>query len=181
MADVWYDPPAKRPIPADHPLVGLLRRLTVGCFHSAGVRDEELSGYVAGVLVDFVRVDRLFKLSDAEGRRLEYLFEMAQAAEESAGGVRRRAYKHMGDYALFMTGLYPEYLERARRPVSPAYYIRQGKDSYARLASMDPLEPASALFRKLADRFEACVAGLQLEQLYLRDPFYQQLLRQLGF
>lgn len=181
MGTLWFDDPGGRAVPEDHPLVGLLRRLTLGCFWSTGVRDEELAGYVAGVLVDFVRIERLFKLTDAEGRRLEYLFEMAQAAEASGELERRRVYKHIGDYSLFMAGLFPEYLERARRPVSPSYYISQGKGSYARVAELDPLEPASALFRKLADRFEACVAGLHLEQLYLRDPFYQQLLRQLGF
>jgi hypothetical protein len=164
MGTFWFDPPAARPIPTDHPLVGLLRRLTIGCFRSAGISDEELAGYVAGVLVDFVRVERLFKLTDAEGLRLEYLFEMAQAAESSGELDRRRAYKHMGDYALFMAGFFPEHLGRAGRPVSPAYYIVRGK-----------------LFRKLADRFEACVAGLHLEKLYLGDPFYQQPLRQLGF
>lgn len=42
-------------------------------------------------------------------------------------------------------------------------------------------EPEVSLLRKLSDRFEACVAGLQLEKLYPRDPFYQQLLRQLSF
>jgi hypothetical protein len=181
MGTFWFDPPAARPIPTDHPLVGLLRRLTIGCFRSAGISDEELAGYVAGVLVDFVRVERLFKLTDAEGLRLEYLFEMAQAAESSGELDRRRAYKHMGDYALFMAGFFPEHLGRAGRPVSPAYYIVRGKSSYARLADLDRLEPAAALFRKLVDRFEACVAGLHLEKLYLGDPFYQQLLRQLGF
>ena len=32
-----------------------------------------------------------------------------------------------------------------------------------------------------AAQSRVCVAGLQLEKLYLRDPFYQTLLRQLGF
>ncbi|MFQ5893545.1 MAG: hypothetical protein ACE5H5_04450, partial [Nitrospinota bacterium] len=160
--------------------MGLLRRLTVGCFHSAGVGDEELACYVAGVLVDFARIEQLFKLTSADGHRLEYLFEMVGAAEASGEMSRHRAYKHLGDYALFMTGLFPEYLERARRYTSPLYYIERGKASYGRLARLDPLESYAPLFRKLADRFEACVAGLQLEQLYLRDPFYQTLLRQLG-
>jgi hypothetical protein len=145
------------------------------------VGDRELAEYVAGILVEFVRVERLFKQTDAAGRRLEYLFEMLEEAETSGAIGRRRAYKHMGDYALFMTGLFPEYLERSRRRPSLIYYIEQGKSSYARLATLDPWESYAALFRKLADRFEACVAALQLEQLYLWDPFYQQLLRQIGF
>ena len=37
------------------------------------------------------------------------------------------------------------------------------------------------LLYKLPDRLEACVAGLELEHLYLRDPFYQAPLSQLGF
>lgn len=181
MGSFWFDPSPARPIPPDHPLVSLLRRLTVGCFHSAGVGAEDLAHYVAGVLVEFVHIERLFKLTDAEGHRLEYLFEMVEAAESAGEMGQRRAYKHLGDYALFMTGLFPEYLERAGRPASPIYYIERGKASYAHLARIDPLKPYAPLFRKLADRFEACVAGLQLEKLYLRDPFYQTMLRQIGF
>jgi hypothetical protein len=92
----------------------------------------------------------------------------------------REARKQIGDYTLFITGLYPESLTRRRRAMSPEYYITQGKQAYLIVAEMDRSKPTETLYRKLSDHFEYCVTALNREKVVLQDPFYQYLLRQLG-
>jgi hypothetical protein len=50
---------------------------------------------------------------------------------ERAGSVERsEIYKHVADFTLFVLGLYPESLSRARRSISRSHYAAQGRRSY---------------------------------------------------
>ncbi len=85
------------------------------------------------------------------------------AEAESAGEADRRleCHRHVGDYTLFWTGVYPEALNRLRRPDSADRQINfceQGKRSYY-LASTLAGDHASVL-RRLSDQFELCAFGL---------------------
>jgi hypothetical protein len=44
---------------------------------------------------------------------------------------------------------------------------------------MDGLRPTAVLFRKLAANFETCVCALNIEKEWLRDAFYQYIMRQM--
>jgi hypothetical protein len=156
----------------------MFRSLTEMSFEQIDLRDRDLMRYVADLLVEFIHVDDLFRLRDAQGRRHEHLADMLLDVHDQAPADERAARKHIGDYALFMVGLYPESLTRRRRAVSPEYYIAQGKEAYLRVAEMDRAKPTETLFRKLSDQFEYCVTALNLEKVVLQDPFYQYLLRQ---
>ena len=63
--------------------------------------------------------------------------------------------------------------------MSPSYYVAQGKQAYTTVSEMDSPRPSAALFRKLAAHFEICVCALNVEKDFLRDAFYQYLMRQL--
>ena len=71
--------------------------------------------------------------------------------------------RHIGDYALFMTGVFRERVERV---ASTGYYVVQGKSAYRFVSEHDrastrPASPASApLYRRLADRFEHYAGAL---------------------
>ncbi len=161
------------PIRPDHPLNRLFAELTekhlVG---SAGVDDREMAGYVAGLLVDFTHVDSLYRIRNSAGKRLEEVGEMLIESNPLLGGPsffhEREVRKHIGDYTLFLTGLFPEYVGRIRRRGlsldSFIDYTRVGKESYRVVASFDQFEFKSVapLFRRLSDRFELCVYGLNL-------------------
>ena len=54
----------------------------------------------------------------------------------------------------------------------------RAKQAYATVSTMDGLRPTAALFRKLAAHFETCVYALNIEKDWLRDDFYQYLMRQ---
>jgi len=170
---------SRRQVPADHPIRKMFRTLTEMSFEHIDIHDRDLIRYVADLLVEFIHVDNLFRLRDQEGRRLNQLVDMVLDLRDQAPTDEREARKHIGDYTLFMTGLYPESLTRRRRAVSPEYYITQGKEAYLIVAEMDRSKPTETLFRKLSDQFEYCVTALNREKVVLQDPFYQYLLKQL--
>lgn len=165
-------------IPQDHPIRRIFLTLTDMSFEQVGVRDRDLITYTSDLLVEFIHIDKLYKLRDEQGRRLEYIIDMLYEAEHRNPWGEREARKHIGDYTLFIMGFFPESLQRARRAISPRYYIDQGKTAYLIVAEIDGYRPTAALFRKLADNFEDCVGALNLEKEYLHDPFYQYLLQQ---
>lgn len=89
--------------------------------------------------------------------------------EASSFDREREVRKHISDYTLFMTGLFPEYVAGARRVRgmrldSFVDFVKVGKEAYRIVSSYDPLEYESEvpLFRQLADTFELCVYGLNL-------------------
>jgi hypothetical protein len=156
----------------------MFRTLTEMSFEHIDVHDRDLIRYVADLLVEFIHVDNVFRSRDRQGRRLDHLVDMVLDLRERVPTNEREARKHIGDYTLFITGLYPESLTQ-RRALSPEYYITQGKEAYLIVAEMDRSKPTEALFRKLAAQFEYCVTALNREKVVLQDPFYQYLLRQL--
>jgi hypothetical protein len=156
----------------------MFRALTEMSFAQLELRDRELLGYVADLLVEFVHIDNLYRLRDEHGKRLEHLLDMLLELRHQRATEERETRKHIGDYTLFIVGLYPESLTRRRRAISPEYYIAHGKESYQIVAEMDRAKPTEALFRKLSEHFESCVTALNLEKTVWQDPFYQYLLRQ---
>jgi hypothetical protein len=134
--------------------------------------------YVTGLLVDFTHVDNLYRVRDAKGRRLEYLFDLQLESQRGNAAHARDTQKHLGDYALFIVGMFPESLRRRRRAVSPGYYVAQGKQAYTTVSEMDAPRPSAVVFRKLATHFEICVQALNVEREFLQDSFYQYVMRQ---
>ena len=130
-------------------------------------------------LVDFTHVENLYRIRDAKGRRLEYLVDFQLESQRGDAAHARETQKHLGDYALFIVGMFPESLQRRRRPISLDYYVAQGKQAYATVSEMDGLRPTAVLFRKLAANFETCVCALNIEKEWLQDAFYQYIMRQM--
>ncbi|HEX8189791.1 MAG TPA: hypothetical protein VF586_15655 [Pyrinomonadaceae bacterium] len=176
----------------DHPLrhffAGVVRRRFE---EDLRVPDPRLAEYVSGLLVDFTHADSLYRVRDARGRRLEDVGEMLLESNPLLGADsfdrEREVRKHVGDYVLFMTGLFPEGLSGRRRFGQVRLdafvdYVRAGKESYGVVAAFDQFEYAgeAPLFRKLADNFELCVFGLNLvkEDLESRQRAYYRGLRE---
>jgi hypothetical protein len=153
-------------IRADHPLSRLFADLVA----KEVPGDREVSRYITGVLLDFVRTDRLYPIRNARGKRLEEVGEMLLESNPllaaSSFEREREVRKHIGDYTLFLTGMFPEYVaalpRRGLRLDSFIDYMHAGKESYRIVAAFDQFEYRSAapLFRRLADEFEFCVHGL---------------------
>ena len=152
-----------REVPESHPLHKLFRALTESTFLSElGIGDPRLVGYVADLLARFVPSENVWRLRDGQGRRLTEVTAMIAAAEAAGDDDRRRdCHRHVGDFTLFWTGVYPEALARLQSTRTADHLIdfqRQGKRSYY-LASTFEGEEAPVL-RRLSDEFEICAFGL---------------------
>lgn len=154
-----------RRISENHPLHRLFRGLTEHTFLAElGIGDPRLVGYVAGLLARFVPSEGVWAIRDGQGRRLTEVTAMLAEAEATSDDERRReCYRHVGDFTLFWTGVYPEALEtlRSRRSADHLIdYQQQGKRSYY-VASTLAGEQAPVL-RRLSDEFELCAFGLSM-------------------
>src|SRR3990172_5838190 len=130
-----------------------------------GVADPPLIEYVVDLVVRFVRMDAIFQLRDAVGRRLEEVAEMLLEAEHRQCGPRREIYRHIGDFALFWSGVYPEALARLQAADGRDHlidYFEQGKRSYYIASTYDeePYLTQAPVLRRLSEEFELCTYGL---------------------
>jgi len=142
-------------------------------FWDLNVRERPVTEYISGVLVDFARSENLYKIRTKDGRALDTVVELLAEAQEAflvhSDVTRERAIKkHVGDYVLFMAGLFYEYTNRLGLT---SYYVEEGARAYQSVGEIDLacLRPGSSLFLELSRRFELYVAGLN----YLRSLFFK--------
>lgn len=153
-----------RAIPESHPLHRLFRGITEQTFMSElGIGDPRLVGYVANLLAAFVPSDVIWKLRDGHGRRLKEVAAMVAEAEAAPDAERRReCHRHVGDFTLFWTGVYPEAIHKLQGADSPdhlIHYQQQGKRSYYLASTLDDGDDAPVL-RRLSHEFELLAYGL---------------------
>jgi hypothetical protein len=165
-----------------HPLEPFFQQAVRNSYEGKlGLHDPEVTGYVARLLCEFTQADKLYKVRDAAGRPVEELSEMMLAADPVHGSApsfdaERAVRKHIGDYALFVAGMYPEAMDSNRRRHRPSMgeLIHAGKESYFIVSQFNlcEYEREAPLFARLSDRFERCILGLTLvrEELAPRKP-----------
>ena len=152
----------------EHPLRRLFAGLTEQTFNATlGVADPPLTDYLSLLLSRFVHIDAVFRLKNAQGRPLEEVAEMMIEAEAmpQEGRTTREVYRHIGDFTLFWTGVYPEALRRLRHALSKDHlidYTAQGKRSYyiASTFVQEPYREEAPVLRRLSSEFELCAYGL---------------------
>ena len=130
-----------------------------------GVADPPLVDYIATLLARFVHRDAIFNVRNLTGRPLEEVGEMLVEAQARIGDARREVHRHIGDFTLFWTGVYPEALERAQRETRMDHllnYRQQGKRAYYIASTLGTSENAdeSEVLSRLSHEFELCAYGL---------------------
>lgn len=153
-----------REIPESHPLLRLFRGMTESTFMTElGIGDPRLVGYVANLLARFVPSQTIWRIRDGQGRRLTEVTAMVAEAESTSNAAHRRdCHRHVGDFTLFWTGVYPEALSGFQAVDSPDHLINyqlQGKKSYYVASTLDDDDQAAVL-RRLSEQFELCAFGL---------------------
>jgi hypothetical protein len=134
-----------------------------------GVVDTALVDYISDLLVRFVRYDAVFKIRDLKGRPLTEIAEMLYEAEQRVGEARREVHRHIGDYALFWSGVYPESLPRKQAPLRKDHlidYCQHGKRAYWVASTIETNEEReraapSDVLERLSQQFELCAYGLR--------------------
>jgi hypothetical protein len=154
-----------RMIPESHPLHRLFRGLTESTFMTElGIGDPPLVGYVANLLVRFVPSSAIWRIHDKQGRPLFQVTQMIAEAESAPDQQRRsECHRHVGDYTLFWTGVYPEALAMLQGSESAdclISYQQQGKRSYYLASTMSASGDSGSVLRRLSDQFELCAFGL---------------------
>jgi hypothetical protein len=167
-----------------HPLEPFFQQAVRNSYEGKlGLNDPDVTAYVAHLLCEFSESDKLYKVRDQVGRPIEELTEMMEAADPVHGSApsfdaERALRKHIGDYALFVAGMYPEAMGSKRRmrrhQPSLGELIRAGKESYYIVSQFNlfEYEQEARLFARLSDGFERCILGLTLvrEEIGPRKP-----------
>ena len=148
-------------------LAGLLCR-------NRGVRVRDPFGYrrsrrwwitSPGLLTRFIRSDSLYAVHDLDGHRLHEVGEMLVEGGARVGDARREVHRHIGDFTLFWTGIYPEALRGEKTKVGHDRFIdycTQGKRAYhiASTIQAEKEDVGGEVLERLSREFELCAFGL---------------------
>lgn len=169
-------------------------RVTRRSFQDLALDDPPVMRYLADLLTRFARTEALYAVRDLPGRSLDTvadsLLAIQRAWEWEAPDFQPEAEqalrRHIGDYTLFMTGVFREHVERL---AVIGYYLHEGRRAYrfvAETARADGRTDAP-LYRRLSDRFEHYAGALSYaRKVYFRseqwppglrpdDPFFRAL------
>jgi hypothetical protein len=142
-------------------------------FNELGLHDPPIIEYVANVLTTFARADQLYRLRAPSGKRQESIVAMLETtlapADKSPLPVQREREirKYVGDYALFMSGLFRTAIDR--RGVLH-YYLQEGQRSYRKVSELDLAlyQTGFLLFQELSKNFEYYSGALD----YMRKAYF---------
>ncbi|MDB5051009.1 MAG: hypothetical protein JWO30_4080 [Fibrobacteres bacterium] len=86
------------------------------------VQDRDVADYVAEVLAEFSMLQRLRNPNPKDDRHLDYMHEMLEALERMEEEERFAMQTHIGNYALFLSGIFPGHLQRrVERRAAPGF------------------------------------------------------------
>lgn len=112
----------------------------------ADVAEPDVADYLAALLLEFGQRDRARRVDWNDDQSHRYLVDIVSDLESSSGPRRFRVLAHLGNYALWLAGLFPQYIE-ARR-------IRRGGPDLTYYDSLGRRGYAMASDHELADRYQ---------------------------
>lgn len=145
-------------------------------FHDLSITNLGIINYIISLLTEFARTDNLYRIKNAQGQRIETIVEMLLEAKNSSTvssdkeNLREREIrKHVGDYSLFMTGIFKEYVERH---AFLDFYLEEGKRAYLFVFDFDREHyiSGSTIFFELSRRFEFYAGALH----YMKKTFFKE-------
>lgn len=186
-------------IPPDHSLHRLFRKalgFATCCTTSIDTSTKNiLTSYLLRILLDFTHIENLYKIKDARGKRLYEIAEMLTAINDDSN---RELYirQHIGDYTLFILGLFPESLKNIKSekkeyilyqvgklflPFSSVhdYYIENGRRSYLFVAEellKKECKNEASLFFLLHKYFLECLSILSIVRAWCSTyPLFEKI------
>jgi len=126
--------------------------------------------YLANLLGLFARTERLYQVQAGDEQAFKYIVDLVQEAAQAGPERSFMVHSHIGNYALFLAGMFRPHLEHRhrhrRRPVSVEYYCKMGR-SYYFTASRHWLAGKfglSGVFGELSGRFDYYRDGIERMQ-----------------
>jgi hypothetical protein len=123
-----------------------------------GENDVTISDYVAALLLHFGLRDRAVRISETDDQTYSTAADIAADLDDPDLTRSFLTRAHMGNYALWLSGVFPDYIEhRRRRRGGPDldYYEEMGRTGF-KLAAGHRLATehnVAQLFRRVAERF----------------------------
>ncbi len=152
-------------------------KLTRQSFWELGIHDASVAGYVADVLTEFARSDHLYGVRSRPGKKLESVTEVLAdkrpepSPDDPPGNPtllkERELRKYLGDYTLFMSGMFRSYVE-GRGFLD--YYLQEGSRSYWTVSELDLslYRTGFLLYQELSNKFEYYSGALD----YMRKAYF---------
>ena len=178
------------PISADHPLRKLFRKALDFGFRENPADKPGVGTYIEEqILCEFIYIDNLYKIKDPAGKPLEDVADLLAEGDvrlnASSFSKEFEVHKHIGDYTLFMLGMFPMTLSRRSgkefilgRIIIPGstlyeHYLLQGQRSYGLASEFSERE----LFLELSTNFLLYRNVLELVRIYLETAKNRDYLR----
>ena len=102
-----------------------------------GISDRLMADYLSALLSNYSEGKRAYRVDETHEREYAYLVDLVTAAESATGHHRFLLHAHLGDFALWLSGLFPDYITaRVQRRGAPGieYYENLGASGYRRAA-----------------------------------------------
>jgi hypothetical protein len=141
-----------------------------------GIQDPSISDYFAAVVREFGVRHRSTRIDDVDDHDHHYLIDILADLAASSGERQFKASVHLGNYALWLSGIFPERIaaQRIRRGgPDVSYYESMGGRGYAEASEHRLAEPAGLeeILRTAAERAHEIRVALNRvsDQLVLRS------------
>lgn len=104
------------------------------CLKEFHIDEREVADYVANLLAEFGKSGRAHRVDEHATREYRYLIDLMKDMLETSSEQAFYLRSHLGNYALFLTGIFPAHVyHRAKyHPPSPdfSYYEMMGSSNY---------------------------------------------------
>jgi hypothetical protein len=129
------------------------------------ITDRVMADYIAALLIEFGQGRRAYRIADEEQPEYHYLVDLLEAAEHATGHRQFLLRAHLGEYALWLSGLFPDHIAaRVQRRGAPdlVYYEELGATGYRSAADHRDAERngLGKVYRSCAETFTALRVAL---------------------
>ncbi len=131
--------------------------LTRHVLKESGMPDRRLCDYIASLLETFSRTARLKSPAGGATQPIQYLSDMMLALRNASPAQTFLIRAHAGNYSLFLSGIFPETVQRRRERGAPdiSYYEDVGRMNFKVVAghTFARSNDLQAIYTALADHF----------------------------
>ncbi len=168
---------APRDLRQDKSLYNFFQRNLKQVFTDLNLKNQQTLIYIASILTYFARTEHLFRIKQIPKFKLESVIETLLQLEEAklkeqpfAENEEILIRRHVGDYALFMSGVFREYVQKMGYL---EFYHFEGSRSYHRVYdyAYQDYGPDATVFQDLSRQFENYSGALDyMKKVYFYYP-----------